>query len=97
VCVCVFVRAYVCEGAFINSNDYVCVYVCVCVKEFVLTAMKNCGMVTLMCGDGTNDVGALKQAHVGACCLSFSLTHTYTYSHSLTVCRSLSLSLTHTQ
>eukprot|EP01053_Blabericola_migrator_P007105 Blabericola_migrator_1__7104@NODE_35_length_17941_cov_94_946347_g31_i0_p1_GENE_NODE_35_length_17941_cov_94_946347_g31_i0NODE_35_length_17941_cov_94_946347_g31_i0_p1_ORF_typecomplete_len1374_score220_71Hydrolase/PF00702_26/5_3e36E1E2_ATPase/PF00122_20/1_5e30Cation_ATPase/PF13246_6/2_6e07Cation_ATPase/PF13246_6/7_8e03Hydrolase_3/PF08282_12/0_00035P5ATPase/PF12409_8/0_14_NODE_35_length_17941_cov_94_946347_g31_i017255846 len=42
-------------------------------KEYILRLLGAQGHTTLMCGDGTNDVGALKAANVGISLLNFNI------------------------
>jgi cation-transporting ATPase 13A1 len=34
-------------------------------KDFIVSHLNKVGNITMMCGDGTNDVGSLKRANVG--------------------------------
>ena len=48
-------------------NEYITVYARVSPqqKSYIIESYNNNSKITLMCGDGTNDIGALKAAHIG--------------------------------
>lgn len=60
------------QAAFRSLLRYTWVYARVSPKqkEDILIGMRDLGYYTLMAGDGTNDVGALKQAHIGIALLN---------------------------
>ena len=57
---------------YLVQNTWVYARVSPSQKELILRSLKSLGYITSMVGDGTNDIGALKQAHVG-----ISLNSTY--------------------
>lgn len=65
-------KQYEGKPAFIDLIQHTWVYARVSPpqKEYILSTMKSLGYITLMAGDGTNDVGALKQAHIGIALLN---------------------------
>lgn len=44
-------------------------------KEIIIKTLNKIGYITIMCGDGTNDMAALKAAHVGVSLLSIKISY----------------------
>ncbi|EUD65340.1 hypothetical protein C922_04283 [Plasmodium inui San Antonio 1] len=44
-------------------------------KEIIIKTLNKLGNITIMCGDGTNDMAALKAAHVGVSLLSIKISY----------------------